>query len=102
MDHFNDTVTCQHKEKYLAYHERMSRLFKENRFQFELERKKAIEELIDESPTEHRKEALRSLQKRWDTVVNHSGARHNRLVMAEVFFWDFVRDVWLPALSKGL
>lgn len=86
-------------DRHLAYHEKMSRMFRENRFMFEIEKRKAVEKIINNARTTDSKNRLTRLQEKWDTTIKHSGSNHNRLVLAEMMMWDFVRDIWLPALQ---
>lgn len=94
-------ITDEKRAEFLAYHEKMSQLFRENRFMFELERKAALEKIINNAGTRERKERLAGLQEKWDTTIKNAGSRHNRMVLAEMMLWDFVRDVWLPTLERG-
>ena len=94
-------ITDEKRAEFLAYHEKMSRLFRENRFMFELERKTAVEKIINSAKTRERKNRLAILQEKWDTTIRHAGSRYNRMVLAEMMLWDFVRDVWLPTLEQG-
>ncbi|MEH0020683.1 MAG: DUF3135 domain-containing protein [Desulfobacter sp.] len=90
----------QYEEEALAEHARLSKLFKENRFMFELERKKAIENTINSTGHEALKKELEKLQREWDSILRSSGSPQNRLVMIQMLLWDFVHNRWLPALRK--
>ena len=79
----------QRKRKAEAYHDRMSKLFKENRFMFEIERKKAVDEAIRKARKRKRAE-LTALQEGWDSRLKNAGSEHNRFVLAKTFFWDFI------------
>ena len=82
----------------LQNHARLSRLFKEDRFAFERERRRMIEEVIDSAPDEERKCRLRALQDDWDRKMKSAGSAHNRFVLAQTFFWDHFHEVWNPAI----
>ncbi|WDP91777.1 MAG: hypothetical protein HUN04_19515 [Desulfobacter sp.] len=94
------TLTFRHREKAIAEHERLSRLFRENRFLFELERKQAIEKTIGRVKKEALKKELRRRQDKWDRILDHSGNTRNRLALMEMLLWDAVRKEWLPTLNK--
>lgn len=96
------SIEYRYEAQALAEHDRMSRLFKENRFMFELERKKAIEKTINSAQKESRKKRLRELQDQWDTILDHSGSAHNRMVLMETLLWDAVTSKYLPILPKKL
>lgn len=89
------------KEKALAEHERLHRLFKENRFAFELERKQAIETAIERARTLRFKKELQKIQDRVDHILNHSGSSHNRLVLMQMMFWRQVTEKFIPAVASG-
>ncbi len=97
-DKFTDRQT-RWKEMALQEHERLARLFRQDRFKFELERKNAIEEIIKDAETEERRSNLRKLQRRWDNILKNAGSSHNRLVLIQMFFWDNINDLFLPALD---
>jgi hypothetical protein len=88
------------KEKALQEHARLHRLFKENRFAFELERKRAIEAVIQDARTEEMREGLRALQASWDRTMKNAGPKENRLVLAKTLFWDHFYQVWTPAIQQ--
>ena len=88
------------EEQALEEHARLHRLFKENRFAFELERKQAIEAVIQSARTEEMKERLRALQASWDHTMKHAGPKENRLVLAKTLFWDHFHQVWTPAIRQ--
>jgi len=85
----------------LKKHEQLSRLFREDRFRFELERKKMIAEVIDTAPDEAQRDTLRSIQATWDKRMKSAGSRHNRYVLAQSFFWEHFHEVWHPAIKKA-
>ena len=101
----NQTLNWEeHKEKRkresLERHSALSKLFKEDRFAFELERKRLIEEVIQSARSEKHKEKLTALQASWDKRMKGAGSSHNRFLLAQAFFWDHVQYAWLPALQE--
>jgi hypothetical protein len=90
----------QHEETALENHKKMSRLFKENRFLFELKRKKAIEEVINNAPTEERKLFLKDSQQKWDQILKSSGSADNRFVLIQMLFWNQVNEQFNPGLER--
>lgn len=76
----------EREEKAIAEHERLSRLFRENRFAFERERRQRIEEAINSAKDESRRARLRELQDAWDRRLRKAGSNHNRFVLAQTFF----------------
>lgn len=87
------------KRASLDKHDRLSKLFKENRFSFEQERKKMIEELINSNPDEDMRDRLWKLQAEWDKKMKGTGSPHNRFVLAQTFFWGHFHEVWTPAIQ---
>lgn len=85
----------------LEKHRRLSRLFKEDRFRFELERKTMIADVIDSAPDQEQRENLRSLQATWDRRMKSAGSAHNRYVLAQSFFWEHFHEKWYPAIKKA-
>jgi len=90
----------QREKEAMEEHERLHKLFKENRFAFELERKRAIEKIINSARTEQEKEKLRALQSGWDNRLKNAGTKHNRFIMAQTMFWDHFNNVWTPAIQE--
>jgi hypothetical protein len=84
----------------LENHQRLHRLFVEDRLAFERERKRAIDDLINSVEEEGQRERLRDLQALWDKRVKHAGSPHNRFVLAQTFFWDHLLNNWLPAVRQ--
>jgi hypothetical protein len=78
------------KNKALAVHFRLSRMFKEDRLSFERERRRLIEELIEQAPTDQKREKLRSLQDEIDKRLRGAGSGHNRFVLMQNLFWNQV------------
>ena len=101
---FSSTEWADKKEERekaaLEKHEHLSRLFRENRFLFELERKKMIAEVIDSTPDDTMREKLLSFQKSWDKRMKAAGSEHNRFVLAQSFFWEHFHEKWQPAIQK--
>ena len=87
------------KKQALADHERLSRLFIENRFKFELERKRAIEKKLNKIKNEKLRDDLIKLQAKWDNILKNAGSKHNRFVLIQMLFWDHVNDYFRPALN---
>lgn len=87
------------RKKALDRHERLHKLFVEDRLGFERERKKMIDEFFDGIEDEDLKSRLRGFQNSWDTRMRHAGSAHNRLVLAQTFFWSHFHEVWHPAIQ---
>ena len=83
----------------LENHARLVRLFKEDRFAFELERKKRIADLINQVDDPKQRKRLWSLQADWDTKMKNAGSPHNRYVLAQTFFWEHFHEKWQPTLQ---
>lgn len=88
------------KKRWIEEHERLSRLFSEDRLTFERERKRRIEKTINRSHSTKAKTRLRELQNNWDNILKHAGSDHNRFVLIQMLFWNQVRDVWTPAVNS--
>ena len=88
------------RKKGMEEHERLSRLFLEDRLAFEVERKRRIERAINRSRSKAGRIRLRSLQQEWDNVLKNAGSPHNRFILIQMLFWNQVRDVWSPALNN--
>lgn len=88
------------REEALRTHRRRHRLFKEDRFAFELERRKAIRQVIDSAPDPELRKKLEALQESWDKKMRHAGSSHNRFVLAQALFWDHFLHRWLPAIRQ--
>jgi len=87
----------QIKNEALEKHEKLSTLFKENRFMFEVTTKKQIQEFIKSSPPEYQQK-LRELQATWDGAMNGAG-KHNRLVLAKSLFMDNFINNFQPSVN---
>ena len=86
--------------KAMAQHERLHKLHNENRFAFEIERRKMIDETIEKAGSEVRKKRLRAMQDSWDNKMKKAGSKHNRLVLAQHLFWEHVEKIWNPSLKE--
>ncbi|MCU0593860.1 MAG: DUF3135 domain-containing protein [Desulfobacterota bacterium] len=89
----------QRQKASLERHERLSRLFREDRLAFERERKKMIQEVIESAEHPEQREKLRALQGSWDKRMRGAGSEHNRLVLAQAFFWDHFHTAFRPAVD---
>ena len=87
-------------KKAIAQHERLHKLFNENRFEFEIEKRKMINEIIDSARSEEQKKRLRALQDSWDKKMKKAGSKHNRFVIAQHLFWNHVENIWNPFLQS--
>lgn len=87
-------------EKAIAQHERLHKLFNENRFAFEIERKKMINEIIEKADNEDQKKSLKAIQESWDKKMKKAGSKHNRFVLAQHLFWDHVENIWNPFIQE--
>ncbi len=87
------------EKKALEKHKRFSRLLKNNRLLFELERKKEIEKLIENSPPELQ-EKLKTLQEDWDRRMSGAKYENNRLVFAREMLMKHLYQKLKPQLSK--
>ena len=90
---------AQLKEQALKDHERLSHLFIEDRFKFELERKRVIEKKLKNIKNEKRRGNLIKLQKKWDNILKNSGSAHNRFILIQMLLWGQVYDQFRPALN---
>lgn len=83
----------------LENHARLSKLFREDRLSFERERKRMIDAVIESSGSEEQRERLRYFQASWDKRMKGAGNPHNRLVLAQAFFWEHFHEVWHPNIK---
>lgn len=81
-------------------HAYFSKLFKEDRFAFERERKRMIDEVIGSVEDEEQRNRLWTFQERWDKKMKSSGSKHNRFALAQSFFWEHFHETWHPAILK--
>ena len=84
----------------LENHERLHKLFVENRFAFERERKRLIDEVINSAGDEEQRTRLLAQQESWDSKMKMAGSTGNRLVLARFLFQKHVEEVWNPAIQK--
>ena len=90
----------EREKKSLEEHDRRSKLFGENRFMFEIEKKKEIEALIKSAPPEYQ-ERLREIQVEWDHTIKGAGNKHNRLILAEHMLMDYFHGYFVPAVNNA-
>ena len=88
-----------HKEA-LENHERLHKLFVENRFLFEQEKKRLTEEVINNAKSGKQKEKLNTLQKSWDDKMKKAGSNQNRLVLAKHILMKHMEEVWNPSIKE--
>ena len=88
------------RKEALENHERLHKLFVENRFLFEQERKKMIDEVINRAKNEKQKEELKTLQKSWDDKMKKAGSNQNRLVLAKYILMKHMEEVWNPSIQE--
>lgn len=88
------------RKEALENHERLHKLFVENRFLFEQERKRMIEDVINRAKNEKQKEELKALQKSWDDKMKKAGSNQNRLVLAKHILMKHMEEVWTPSLQE--
>jgi len=90
----------QREKNALEKHARLARLFKEDRFAFERERKEMINDVISSAPDEKMREKLRAVQESWDKKMKNAGSEHNRFILAQKLFWEHFHDTWQPSIQK--
>lgn len=88
------------EENAIAEHDRLQKLFKSNRFAFEIEKKRMINEIIEKARTEDQKSRLRAMQESWDNKMDKAGSKNNRFVLAQHLFWEHVEKIWNPFLEE--
>ncbi len=91
--------TDKHRQ-YLHEHARLAELFTTDRFAFELERKRLIEENLKSLNCPKQQARAKELQKKWDRILQGAGSEHNRFVLMQMLFWDHIFDVFLPTLES--
>jgi len=89
----------EREKEALAFHQRLSTLYREDRLAFERERRRLIDGIISQARTEEEKMNLRGLQESIDRKMRGAGSGHNRLVLMKKLFWDQF-DSFREALSK--
>lgn len=90
----------QRRKASVERHERLSRLFREDRLAFERERKRMIQEVLQSAEDPEQREQLRSLQATWDKRMRGAGSEHNRFVLAQAFFWEHFYTAFEPAVAR--
>ncbi len=90
----------ERERRWLEEHDRLSKLFVEDRLSFERERKRLIDKTINRCRSRTRRHHLGELQRSWDRILRHAGSEHNRFVLIQMLFWNQVRDVWTPSLNS--
>lgn len=93
-------VNFIHEKQAEAFHEKMSRLFTENRFLFELERKKLIAQAIEAAEGDGQKTVLKQIQGNLERILNNAGSEHNRFVLMQMLFWDGVNQSFRPLINR--
>ena len=88
------------KEDSLQRHAGLHKLFVEDRLAFERERKRMIDEFMDNIEDDERRKRMRELQDSWDHKMRHAGSEHNRFVLAQTLFWDHFFNNWQPAMQQ--
>ena len=96
-DFFSEESRERRKKEALEQHAKLAKMFREDRFSFELERKRLIGETINEMP-EKMRESMYSLQEKINKRLNNAGSPYNRMVLMNMMFRQQVLDVFLPAL----
>mgnify|MGYP006309259099 CR=1 FL=1 len=88
------------EQEALERHARLARLYKEDRFSFERERRRMIDEVIESAGDDDQKARLRAFQESWNRRMKNAGSRQNRFVLAKAFFWEHFHGVWQPAIEE--
>jgi hypothetical protein len=84
----------------LERHERLSRLYKEDRLSFERERKRMIDQVMESVEDESQRDRLKALQEDWNRKMKGAGSHHNRFILAKTFFWKHFHEVWQPTIQE--
>ncbi len=100
MTYLIGNYVCRNADKALKEHQRLSRLFRENRFAFELEKRQKLEAAVQSAGNQELRAILTDMQKKWDHVLQHAASAHNRLVLAQMLFWNHVNNDFRPALNR--
>lgn len=88
------------RKEALEEHARLHKLFKEDRFAFERERKRMVEEVINGAKDTKQRKKLKALQESWDRKMKNAGSAHNRFVLAQHLFVEHVNKVWNPTMEE--
>jgi len=65
----------------------LRKLYKENRFLFEIERRRMINEFISNAPEEYQRQ-LYKLQAKWDKAMRGASNKHDRFILAQTLFYE--------------
>lgn len=84
----------------LIFHDKMSKLFKEDPEAFEKETKKLTEELITSASPENQLK-LRLIQSKWDNMMNKGNDPHNRLVFAQSILINHLVEEFHPKMQEA-
>lgn len=97
----NNVPKADKHQQYLDEHERLADLFVRDRFAFEQERKRILNETIDNYYScEKWKEQLRTQQKELDSILKSVGSAENRFAMAQALLWHHLVNNWQPGLKE--
>ena len=99
----DSSLKAEKHQEYLNEHERLAKLFVTDRFAFEMERKRLIDEAIDDICwCDEVKERMRAQQKDLDRILKGAGSTENRLAMIQALMWHHVVNNSQPALQQYL
>ncbi|MDY6863233.1 MAG: DUF3135 domain-containing protein, partial [Thermodesulfobacteriota bacterium] len=90
----------ERKREALKRHERLHKLFTQDRLAFERERKMIIDESINSVKDEKLRGRLRVLQESWDRKMRNAGSENNRFVLAQTFLWSHIFEVFMPEINR--
>ena len=101
MSHFDwESEREEIRKESLRDHERLHRLFKEDRLSFERERKRMIDEVISSTYNKKTRTTLIKVQESWDNKMRKAGSEHNRLVLAKFILSKHLDEIWKPSLQE--
>jgi len=99
----NNVSKADKHQQYLDEHDRLANLFVTDRFAFELERKRILNETIDSYySSEKFKEKLRVQQKELDRILKGMGSSENRFAMAQALLWHHMVNRWQPQIENDI
>jgi len=81
------------------FHERMSRLFKEDPEAFKKKRDRLITELVESAPP-YTQLKLWALQAKFDSTMRKAGSEENRLVLAKSMMMDTFLNEFNPMMQE--
>jgi len=93
----NSLSKTRKQQGFLDEHDRLANLFVTDRFAFELERKRVLDEVIAGM---YNCEKRRAEQKELDRILNRMGSSENRFAMIQALFWHHMINNWLPMLEE--